>query len=194
MTKTEDPRILQGIALCYISKIYKIIKSEVLSAEIEGSIDLAIHYLRLAREKYQLLINRNYGQISDILIMKNYIAVLNSLSDMNLRKHDMYHPGDFTLTEIARQCIDEIKSLFDTIDLIYDDHPTYSATEFEIEYYEALHYYQSVEMSKAHQKIVNARARINLLKSIPNCDKYVDELFLQKESSLNDLELHMQKH
>lgn len=188
LLRTDDPRIYQGIALCYISKIYKTIKSaQVLPDEIHTNIDSAMQFLRMAKDKYQLLTNISSEPTMASLIMKNYIAVTNSLADILVRKHELNNKTDYTLIEMARQCINEIKALFDTIRLIYDDYPTYSATEFEIEYYEATHFYQSGEMSKAHHKVINAISRISVLNKMQSPIKYVDELFLKKESDLNEL-------
>ena len=186
---SDDPRIDQGLALCHISKTYKLIKLSlrVHSDQIKKHCDLAFHFLRLAKEKYKLLINDHLNTDNEQLILKNYIAILHSMADMAIRKYELETKKDSTLIEAARQYIDEIKSLFDTIGLIYDKQATYSATEMEIEYYEALNYYNAGAKSKAHQKIVNASLRKQTLNNLNFPSNLLDEYFVRNESRINQL-------
>ena len=75
--------------------------------------------------------------------------------------------------------------MFNTIQLIYNEHATYSATEIEIEYYEALHYFETSMMSTAHEKIINASTRFNMLKKLSVTDKLIDRFFLDKEKDIS---------
>jgi len=190
----SDARIFQGIALCYISKVYKIIKSQIETEQISENLDLAIEFLNLARDKYEMLLNNNSELTTHSLIAKNYIAVLNSLADTLIRKYELINNKDIALVSLARNFLDEIKLIFSSISLEYNNYPTYSATEFEIEYYEALNFYELGEMSKAHQKVINANSRLSLLNKSPNSKKYIDELFLKKGSNLNELATIIFKH
>lgn len=187
----DDPRILQGLALCYISHVYNLLKKRghtgTAKLEIEKNTDLAFLFLKAAGEKYRTMINEHGEADSSMLLIKNYIAVLNSLADMSLRKYELEIGRDISLIEMARLHIDEIKELFNAAKLLYNNYPTYSATELEIEYYEAQHYYSVGEIGKAHQKVLNAMSRAEILRKIPDSAKYVDEIFLQKIKNLNEL-------
>lgn len=188
----DDPRIYQGIGLCHIARTYKLIKkNENLSGmEVQKHLDLALHFLRLSKDKYKLFININDKTDTTHLVLKNYIAVLNSIADVSLRKYEIEisrKHQDITLLEIARSMINEIKELFDVLGLLYDKYPTYSATEMEIEYFEAECLFQNGLRSKAHQKILNALSRAGILKKLLEEKSFVDEIFLKKESMINKL-------
>jgi hypothetical protein len=188
----DDPRIYQGIGLCHIAKTYKLIKrnEEKLNVESHKHLDLALHFLRLSQEKFKLLININDRTDATYLVLKNYIAVLNSIADVSIRKYEneiVRNHKDISLLEIARSMINEIKELFDILGLLYDKYPTYSATEMEIEYYEADHLYKIGLKSQAHQKIINASLRANILKKLLEENSFVDKIFLKKESLINKL-------
>lgn len=189
-TNFDDPRIYQGIGLCYVSKVYKILKfgKGSVQDEIRTNADLAIQYLKTAQKNYKFLINTASKTDNSFLIIKNFIAVLNSLADMHVRKYEnLIGKKDYSLIETARECIVEIKSLFNTIQLIYNEHATYSATEIEIEYYEALHYFENSMLSTAHEKIINASTRFNMLKKLSVGDKLIDRLFLDKQKDISQL-------
>jgi len=196
----DDPRIFQGIGLCYVSKVYRALKKEflgqaIMEINVRADADLALQYLRSAHRKYQLLININSRTETSFLVVKNFISVLNSIADMNIRKYEylMLKP-DFSLIQSARECINEVKSFFNMIDLIYDHHPTYSATEIEIEYYEAQNFFVTEQYSSAHQKIVNASFRLNMLRKLPNQEIFVDEFFHRKNDKINQLAYQIFTH
>ena len=107
-TNFDDPRIYQGIGLCYVSKVYKLLKlkNHTLEDEIRINADLAIQYLKSAQKKYKLLINTTPTTDTSFLIIKNFIAVLNSLADIHVRKYEhLIGKRDYTLIETARECI-----------------------------------------------------------------------------------------
>ncbi|MRG43911.1 hypothetical protein GFS24_02235 [Chitinophaga sp. SYP-B3965] len=200
ITKNEkqDPRILQGIGLCYISKAYRIYKNRTDGdeGELQELANQALAYLQAAREKFSQMIDiDNITEVSTLMI-KNYISILNSIADISLRKY-LLLPGPLPpeyLIINSRNAINEVKTLFQAIHLDYDIHPTYSFTEIEIEYYEALLHYGKGEMAAAHRKIFSAIFRLNTIKRIPESAKYIDAMFLNGESHFYELSNKILKH
>ncbi|WP_343303061.1 hypothetical protein AAHN97_16020 [Chitinophaga niabensis] len=181
----NDPRILQGIALCYISKAYQSLSD---GASMEYT-DKAIDYLAAARDKYRQLILEQPGKDKFYLVTRNYIAILNSIADMHVKKYllDPESKRNEDLISTGRRCIDEIKMLYKDIQLDYDTHPVYSLTEIEIEYYEALHYYNKGIMGEAHKKIFSAIFRVKKVKEIPEVNKYYADILEKGVSHLYEL-------
>ncbi|PWK77053.1 hypothetical protein LX99_02863 [Mucilaginibacter oryzae] len=185
----EDPRIFQGIGLCHVAAAYKKIEKAPNEEEaIKYEIDMALQMMKSAQLKYQLLINGAVKTEASKLIIKNYIAVLNSVADLCVRKFEMQiAKPDESLIIMARECITEIKTLFNMIDLFYDLHPTYLATEIEVEYFEAQRLYGLGKMSSAHEKIIDATKRLFQLNNLPDTQIFVGSMFLKKAEQVNKL-------
>ncbi|NQX43331.1 hypothetical protein SAMN05421820_11699 [Pedobacter steynii] len=185
----DDPRIFQGIGLCYLSKVYQFLKSDEQAdlKKLRSDIDAAIQYLHMAEQRFQLLINEEYRSPVSLLIIKNYTALLNSLADMKIRKYELQDDPDFSLISMARKHIDDIRNYFELIGLLFDEHPTYPSTEMEIEYFEALDYYNEGQINHAREKIVSASIRSNSIHKLKVTPKYVDAIFLKKSERLSEL-------
>lgn len=193
----DDPRFYHGLALNYISNAYKSLQSVSASGlsdtQAIGDLKNALLYLRFAKEKYEALMGADHQQNFGMLINKNYMAVLNSLADISLRIYEHEVVKDFSRIEEARGFLDRAKELFTITNLIYNNFPIFSATELEIEYYEALNYYEKESYSLAHQKIINAVNRKVILDQ--NISKTpIDSRFLTINKKINELSGQIFKH
>jgi hypothetical protein len=185
----NDPRFYQGIALCYISRAYKLLKKDKLQnfSVIKQSLHSALEYLELAVKYYKLLLEEPFGESARTILYKSMIAILNSVADVSLRLYELKGYQGVNLLEDGRKCIMQIKKYFDALGLHYDTYPTYAATEFELEYYEARQFITDGMMSKAYYKILQAFKREELLRRIPDSAKYLDELFLNKRAEMDEI-------
>lgn len=187
----QDPRIYQGVGLAHVALGYhQLTKTDSGNRdEVFKQFELAYNYLNKARDKFKETINLNDKSNASQIILKNFIAISNSIADIAIRRYERQEENrkDFSLLENARTMIQEIKTLFDLLELFYDNYATYSATEMELEYFEAEYFYRIGQKSRAHQKIINALLRSSILKNTLQESPVVDEMFLLKESLINKL-------
>jgi hypothetical protein len=79
---------------------------------------------------------------------------------MNLRAYiNSSSAEDLKLLENSRECLNKMKGLFFEDNLEYKDYPIFNYTEAELEYYEALFFYNNDEIPSASIKILHATNR-----------------------------------
>jgi hypothetical protein len=186
----DDPRILQGIALCYISKLYSrlIETNDQPDQPMRDHLDSSLTYMNAAQKTFESGLGKEISKEANLLNLKNYIGVLNSLADLNLRKYIFQSDkNDRKYLELARDQIDKVRFYFTVIRLDYDDHPIYSATEVEIQYHEALYFKSEGSMALAHKKVIDAIMRASLFRKMSKPDSYVDRVFGKINERLNHL-------
>lgn len=188
---SNDPRVYQGVALAYISKFYecKEVTDNSMLSERKILLDNSLRFLKLAQVSYKTLLNEISNPNEQGIVLKNLIAVLNSSADVSVRKYELSERKDDSLIMVARSYIEDIKIFFDTIHLVYDNYPTYSVTELEIEYYEALILIELDQKSRAYNKILNAMNRKNNLQKIPKVANFIDSRFLEIIEKIEHLSL-----
>lgn len=179
----DDPRIHHGIGIAKISKGYQLL--EVKNYKLaEKCFNEALIFLNPAKEKYEQ--HRNLVQsniILDRLIVKNKIAIRNSITDITLKIYGINNKSDFSLLEDLRKEVKEIKKLFKLIGENYEHYTSVNHTETELEYFEAKHYFEIGNNFEAKKKIKYALERLRLFKKYKPI-KY-PKIFNEIESKVN---------
>ncbi len=158
----SDARISHGLGLGYASRFYH--QGE--TAEDAYLLDKAIAYLQLAELDYKILLNNIRERPVFNLIMRNLMGVYNAIADSNLRLY--YFLKKIKYVQNARLAINEAKQRADTLGVAYDKLAILNNTEAELEYCEALAFFERKEYDLARRKINYAIKRYR--KSIDNED------------------------
>lgn len=175
----DDPRMYHGMSLNYISEFYYKSKrktgadtSDVRLGEAVF-IEKSIHYLQTTLDKYHTeyqLIPK--GSDFKNLMAKSILSVQNSLIDMLIRNYVILK--DFRILKEARKYLSSMKSIFDENNFIYANYTIPNYTEAELEYHEALYFYETGDKTNASVKILHATNRAYQVK-----ERYtnMDEVF-----------------
>ena len=193
-TNPDDPRFMHGLSLAYISKSYQAIKS---NGGVNNNKPVVLNYLRNAltylrscKSKYENILGISKDQNYGLLVVKSYMAMLNSMADVSIRIYELQSKEDFDRVKEAREYLDSAKKICNSTDLIYNKYPIFSATELEIEYYEADHYFNLEKLSEAHLKIINALNRQKIFEE--NLSKTpIDDRFIDVKRDIQDLSLRI---
>jgi len=186
----DDPRFYHGLALCYISDAYKAIfhVDPLLKDNITAinNLNFALLYLKRAKELYEILLNKCVDALVAQLVQKNFVAVLNSLSDISIRKYDLSLEKSYANIEEARHYFETLKRMCSEVNIVYLDSDTFIGTELELFYFEALESFSKNNLGDAHLKIIQAQANSSLLDKRKS-DSITHPMFRLIQLSVNEL-------
>ncbi len=193
----NDPRIFQGLALCYVARLFKMIKAGLYDYKDIGKlIGTTSQYLKLAIDGFKHLINNSTNSHCSELLFKNLVAVLNTNANLYLQRYIVQGESDESLIVCAKSDIEEIKSLFNAEPLSklnYFAYPTYVVTELEISYFEITIFIKNKEINKARAKILESLVRKREIEKRVELTKYIDSHFLEGIQKIEKLALQFFK-
>ncbi|GGB17776.1 hypothetical protein [Puia dinghuensis] len=170
LAKSDDPRFCHGLALGYVSQAYDILlEGNATGDAIETCIALfanALVFEQKAKDGYGKLLAEVDNEFARLLIRKNLIALCNSIADTSTRKYALMNFSQDALLQQARGAIEELKIFCGDAGLDYSSLAIYNFTEAEIEYYEALQYWEKDNLPEANLKILDATDRLYAVKRI----------------------------
>ncbi|MFT3823918.1 MAG: hypothetical protein QM731_08355 [Chitinophagaceae bacterium] len=148
--RITDARLNHGLGLGYESYFYH-------RGELEEDKDIlqkAIHYLKEAKEGYELYLTKTDDKVINQLVMRNLIGTLNSIADSYLRFFQIDKQEASLLN--ARMYLESIKDLTTQAKASYDTLSIINNTEAELEYLEARRFADNGHLDMAKRKLSSA--------------------------------------
>jgi hypothetical protein len=173
----HDPRFKHGLGLCYIAKFYHFLdkreyryydKAFKKSVTEEYFINDAIKLLENAALEYIHISSKKINSNEITLIIKNVIAVYNTLADITIRRYALCLDEDASAISKSREFLINLKKYHKEISSSFEDNPIVNNTEAEIEYFEA-HQLLTQDIpnpSKALVKIIHSTGRIKISENV----------------------------
>lgn len=114
-----------------------------------------------ALRSYKKYLTKQDNEIVKKIVLKNIIAIRNTIADANLRIYILTEKKNTDLLDESNTHLKEMKNGFVEIEENFDNYPTINHTEAELYYLEALYYFENGEIQKAHLLILKSIAIIN---------------------------------
>ena len=179
----NSPRFIHGLGLTIHSEAYGYIDTGNLESALSGLTE-SKKLLMKSFELYQEFHSENLSL--NKLIIKQKIGLLNTIIDANLRICEITNEINIDFIEESREYLNFIKNQAEKElnDIDYFSLETINHTESELEYYEALQYYNNKEYIESAVKL---NYTVDRLKVISNSKTLIEERFRIIESKINDL-------
>lgn len=100
-----------------------------------------------------------------LLLTSTLTAVLNSLASANIKLYELGNEINTKLIERCRLLTEQVKKLFNDLQLEYSMYQLYNITEAQLEYFEAKSHLNANNMPLANMKILHATSRIETIKN-----------------------------
>lgn len=186
---SSDFRIYQGMALANIDKFYKRNSNGEYLNFNKDFLEISISSIEKTVNAFPHIGSLELNNSLHLIILKNYCAVLNSLTDLNIRNFKNFAKKDYEIIGKCKMYIKEIKDLFSQINLNFDNHLTYSVTELELHYLEVKSLLEQNKKQEALQKHLIMLRRNDTLRKINKLNDYVDNYFTEIFDEIDSLTL-----